>query len=201
MYVSPAQVEELARRFGRPAAMRIEQPIAAGEAETVRGSQRARGRSHDLTVLAFDPAGRLVVIRKPSFPHGAYRAPSGAALPGEPLADAAVREMREETGLLVALHRYVLRVEAMFLAPDGPIAWTTHVLTAAAPAAAPAPLDVDEIAEARWCSREELQGPIRSTLLRTGRGLFRYRVALTDAALALIELHPALVPRGPERAD
>jgi hypothetical protein len=46
------------------------------------------------------------------------------------------------------------------------------------------PLDTDEIAEARWGTTAELAGPIRARLLATGRALWRYRVALHDAALA-----------------
>jgi len=49
-----------------------------------------------------------------------------------------------------------------------------------------APIDTDEIAEARWVALDELQGPIRKVLLGTGRGLFAYRVALTDATVAAL---------------
>ncbi len=46
-----------------------------------------------------------------------------------------------------------------------------------------APLDGVEIEAARWGTAEELAGPIRERLLATGRALWRYRVALHDAAL------------------
>jgi len=49
-----------------------------------------------------------------------------------------------------------------------------------------APLDTDEIAAARWGTAAELAGPIRERLLATGRALWRYRVALHDAALAAL---------------
>ncbi|MEW6399395.1 MAG: NUDIX hydrolase [Bacillota bacterium] len=52
------------------------------------------------------------------------------------------------------------------------------------PGATLEPEDRDEIASARWATIGELQGPIRRALLATGRGLFRYRVALTDLAVA-----------------
>ena len=42
------------------------------------------------------------------------------------------------------------------------------------------PIDTEEIAEARWATLDELQGPIREALLDAGWDLFRYRVALTD---------------------
>src|SRR6266511_3876467 len=42
-------------------------------------------------------------------------------------------------------------------------------------------------AEARWGSVEELAGPLRAAMLETGRALWRYRVALHDAALVSLE--------------
>ena len=48
------------------------------------------------------------------------------------------------------------------------------------------PLDTHEIAGARWGTLAELGGPIRERLLGTGRALWRYRVALHDAADAAI---------------
>jgi hypothetical protein len=47
----------------------------------------------------------------------------------------------------------------------------------------PAPRDPEEIADARWGTLDELAGPLRATLLATGRAFWRYRVALHDAAL------------------
>lgn len=187
------QWEALERRYGRPAVLAVEQPVAPHELELVRGSLR-RGRDCDLTVFAFAADGRLAVIRKPGYPPGAYRAPSGGARAGEPPEAAALREMDEELGVAVALHRYVLRVEARFSAPRGDAAWRTHVFTARAPAGPLQPRDRVEIAEARWCTPAELQGPVRRALLTSGRGLFRYRVALTDAVAALLDAHPALRP-------
>ena len=49
------------------------------------------------------------------------------------------------------------------------------------------PFDRHEISAARWGSAEELAGPIRARLLDTGRALWRYRVALHDAALAQMQ--------------
>lgn len=184
---------EILHRYGRPARLFVEQPVADREADLVRGSL-GRGRAHDLTVFAFHPRGHLAVIRKPFFPPGAYRAPSGGARPGEPPDAAAVREMEEELGITVRLHRYVLRVDARFVAGPQVLAWTTHVFTARAPEAELRPRDVHEIAEACWCPADQLAGPIRRTLLAAGTGLFRYRVALTDAVLALLERHPELRP-------
>jgi len=49
------------------------------------------------------------------------------------------------------------------------------------------PVDTHEIAEARWATLSELQGPLRASLLETGWGLLRYRVALTDLTVDLLQ--------------
>ena len=51
------------------------------------------------------------------------------------------------------------------------------------PETALAPRDTEEIAGARWGTLAELAGPLRERLLETGHALWRYRVALHDAAL------------------
>ena len=63
------------------------------------------------------------------------------------------------------------------------IDWRTLVFSARTEAEELDPIDWHEIAEARWGSSDELEGPIRTALLQTGRALWRYRVALHDAAL------------------
>jgi hypothetical protein len=63
------------------------------------------------------------------------------------------------------------------------VPWATHVFSATTDTEVLAPQDTAEIAEARWGTAEELAGPIRERLLVTGRALWRYRVALHDAAL------------------
>lgn len=148
-----------------------------------------------------------MVIRKPTFPAEAFRAPSGGVHPGESLEEGALREALEETGLGVRLVRYLLRVDATLrpgiawhpheaLPPEvldpadpGAVRWQTHVFLACVEGENRqlAPRDTWEIAEARWVTFDELQGRIRRVLLETGWSLFRYRVALTDAVVALLD--------------
>lgn len=52
--------------------------------------------------IVFDEQGRLLMVRRGNLPsRGLWSEPSGRCLPGEPAADAAVRECEEETGLVV----------------------------------------------------------------------------------------------------
>jgi hypothetical protein len=66
------------------------------------------------------------------------------------------------------------------------VPWQTHIFGATTEGERLAPLDTVEIAEARWGTAAELAGPIREHLLGTDRALWRYRVALHDAALAAL---------------
>lgn len=83
----------------------------------------------------------------------------------------------------IVLERYLVQVSAVFSHAGERIPWRTHILSASAESETLAPLDTTEIAAARWGTAAELAGPIRERLLATGRALWRYRVALHDAAL------------------
>jgi 8-oxo-dGTP pyrophosphatase MutT (NUDIX family) len=173
----------LERAYGAPHRLRLRQEIGPRELALVQGST-ARRRRHDVTFFILE-GQRVVVIKKPFFPPGAYRVPSGGVRPDEPFAAGVRREALEETGLEIDLGRYLVRVAAEFSC--GPVRerWTTHVFSARPTGDRPlGALDTAEIAEVRWATLDELQGPIRRALLEAGWGLFAYRVALTDAAVA-----------------
>jgi 8-oxo-dGTP diphosphatase len=185
--LDPARVREAARRLGRPLVWR----------PTVRLTEhdlRALGmggplRRHDVTFAVLDDRGRVAVIRKPSFPPGAWRIPSGGVAAGERFEDGVRREALEEIGLAIELERYLLVVRARFRFPDGTQdRWTTHVV-AARPAGGTrlAPRDTVEIADARWMTFGELTGPVAGVLRSGAGGLFRYRAALHDRVARLLE--------------
>ncbi|HXH97266.1 MAG TPA: NUDIX hydrolase, partial [Gaiellaceae bacterium] len=131
------------------------------------------------------PVGRrLALIRKPQFDSGLWRPPGGGIRPGEDFAVGALREALEETGLHVALHRYLVETHVVFRNGGRELPWHTHVLLAETADEELTPGDADEIEAARWGTLPELAGPLRSRLLATGRAFWRYRVALHDAALS-----------------
>jgi 8-oxo-dGTP pyrophosphatase MutT (NUDIX family) len=188
MYTLEADVAALEAKLGKPVVRVMSYEIDASEFDMVEGSMY-NGRAHDVTMFIRkkDDPGRIVVIRKPFFPPEAFRAPSGAANRGESLEDGAVRESKEETGLDVQLTRYLARINARFTSEDKVIDWTSHILEAREISGKLEPIDTHEIAEAKWASLDELQGPVRQALLDTGWGLFRYRVALTDLTVQALE--------------
>lgn len=182
MYTSNEDAKALEVRLGQPIVCSWEYEIAPWEYAVVDGSMHS-GRAHDVTffIRKSDDPGKLVVVCKPFFPPGAFRAPSGAATRGETLEQGALREAHEETGLDIELTRYVARINARFTSDNRePIGWTTHIFEARDTGGRLEPIDTEEISEARWATFDELQGPIRQVLVDSGWDLFRYRVALTD---------------------
>ncbi len=188
-FITAAEVRRWEERYGTPLLLRWRWPVTPEDVANVRASQK-RGRAHDITMFIFRE-DRLALIHKPFHEEGVYRAPSGGLEPGEALETGAAREAWEETGLEITLERYLLRIEAVFCAGSDEVAWTTHVFQARATGGELDPHDHHEIAEARWGTIADLQGPIRTALLRTGRCLLAYRAALTDEAVATLAGAPS----------
>ena len=180
-HVDDSVLAPVRARYGEPRVLRLEQPVGRAELDLVVASGRY-GRRHDITFLAFNGA-RLALIRKPQFAAGVWRPPSGGIKPGESLEAGTQREALEEIGATITLTRYLLRTEVRFTCDGEAIDWRTHVFSATTDADELVPQDLVEIAAARWGTLEELAGPIREAALATGRGLWRYRVSLHDAAI------------------
>ncbi len=182
-YVTDEMIREMEGKYGSPRHLSLSFEIKPPEMIMLRGSKK-HDRNHDLTLFIFRDRGyrEFAGIAKHMFPAGAFRAPSGAANPGEALEAAALREAREETGLEIALDRFILHIHARFTCGPTVEDWRSLVFTAFRDGGELAHQDEEEIRETRWVTLEELQGPIREKLLATGMGLFAYRVALHDAA-------------------
>ena len=196
MHVDEEVLAPIRARYGEPAVVEWEGEISAREFAVATYDP---ARTHDVTLFILN-GPRLALIRKPMFPPDIWRPPGGGVKPGEDFVDAVEREGLEETGLRIELERYLVDMRARFLheleappakpaAPGkmrGTLNWRTHVFLARTTDEEIAPLDTEEIAEARWGTLEELAGPLRERLLATGRAFWRYRVALHDAALAAL---------------
>jgi ADP-ribose pyrophosphatase YjhB (NUDIX family) len=179
VHVDERVLEPVRARFGEPARLAWEGEISERELALVTHNA---ARRHDVTLFVENGA-RLALIRKPHFEPGVWRTPGGGIKPGEDFVAGVVREGLEETGADVELVRYLVRADATFRRAQTTIDWQTHVFAAVTEADELAPLDTEEIEQARWGTRAELGGPIRERLLASGRALWRYRVALHDAAL------------------
>jgi 8-oxo-dGTP pyrophosphatase MutT (NUDIX family) len=187
VYIDAAVIRALEAEYGVPQALEMKLTMTEREYALCTKVSR-RGRAHDVTILIVRPgvvdlSPQIAVIRKWSYPPGLFRPPSGGVEPGEPFASGAVREAWEETGLEVALERYLVRMRARFECQGDALDWSTHVVSARWLGGEIGPVDTREIAEARWASVAELDGDLRRRMLSLGSAGFRYRVALQDAAL------------------
>jgi 8-oxo-dGTP pyrophosphatase MutT (NUDIX family) len=183
VHVDEAILAEVRARFGEPALLEFEAEISKRERDLMLWS--GSRRRHDVTLFILN-GDRLALIRKPHFEAGIWRTPGGGIKPGEDFVEGARREALEETGLAVELDRYLVLAQARFHHGGETTDWRTHVLSARTADDEIGPRDLDEIAEARWGTTEELLGPVREDLLATARAFWRYRVALHDAAVAAL---------------
>jgi ADP-ribose pyrophosphatase YjhB (NUDIX family) len=183
MHLTEAVLAPLREHYGEPERLRWEGEITADEFALAGAAPERR---HDVTFFVFDPNGRLALIRKPSYGPGIWRPPGGGVRAEEAFEAGVRREAFEELGIEIELDRFLVSSEAQFRCGDGVIDWRTHVFSARTEAEELDPVDVREIAAARWGTKAELAGPLRAAMLETGRALWRYRVALHDAALTLL---------------
>jgi ADP-ribose pyrophosphatase YjhB (NUDIX family) len=189
VHIDDVILAPLRSRFGEPKVLEWDGEISDAEWSLATYNP---ARTHDVTLFILDPDRRLALIRKPHFAAGVWRPPGGGVKPGEDFVAGAVREALEETGLEVDVRRYLVASAASFRNGGRELRWQTHVLLAETPGGELAPNDPAEIDAARWGTLAELAGPLRETLLATGRAFWRYRVALHDAALAqLVDRTPA----------
>jgi len=197
-------VQELVLEYGEPTVERWEIPLTEEEFREVE-RHRERGRAHDVSLLIMR-GEQAAVIRKPGYPDGAYRIPSGGVHPEESFIDGAVREAYEETGLSVKLEDYLLQIHVNFTFDGRGAKWTTHVMLASPldgdgePEPEPetetetetelAPRDRNEIEAARWMAWTELVDDVSPLLENSGLGGLQYRARIHKRLHQLDELRP-----------
>jgi ADP-ribose pyrophosphatase YjhB (NUDIX family) len=117
------------------------------------------GRSEGANVLTVDGGGRLLVVRTTYFAHE-WTLPGGRVERNEPPHEAAMREAREETGIIVRVVRLVL-VDARY-------ASGVNFIFAAEAVGGVLEPQFGEIAEVGWLDRDEIArtSPALEQLLR-----------------------------------
>jgi len=188
MYLTEAIVAELEARWGRPWLAHAAAELTEREMALIR-RERARERAHDVTLLIQD-GDRFAVMRKHSYPPGLFRPPSGGVLRGESVEDGCRREAHEETGLDVALERYLLRIAAQFTCGDEIVEWTTHIFHCRTAGGSLQVIDAREILEVSWATLEDLTTRLPAMMRAIGIAGMLYRAELQEATLAAAGLAP-----------
>ncbi len=186
MFISEGNIENAIQAHGAPREMSFpEYEMKGFEFDMLRGSGR-NGRRHDVTVFIKRLEG-YVCIQKPNYRgSGIYRAPSGGAEPGELITRAAVREMKEETGLDVTLMGFPLITRVTFRGPGGEVEpWTSYVFEAEG-AGELVTNDPQEICEVKIVTAGEMTGRIADIMINSGWGGFRYRADLTRTVMEIM---------------
>ncbi|MCP4584040.1 MAG: NUDIX hydrolase [candidate division Zixibacteria bacterium] len=186
-YLRADDIASMEDKYGRPAEFETEIEMTPNELDVVRRSQK-NGRAHDLTMFIFK-GNQFLFIAKHFYPPDLFRAPSGAANPGESIIDGARREAYEETGVDIELERYLARIRVKFINSHDTresIDWTSHVFKARYIAGDVYPKDTREIREARFVGFDEIPR-FNEIMLKVGIGGFQYRVFLTEKTMKLLQ--------------
>jgi 8-oxo-dGTP pyrophosphatase MutT (NUDIX family) len=176
--------EDIVKRYGVPRELTMSFPMTPAEFNNLKDSMKD-GRNSDVTLFIFKD-NKIIVIAKPWYPQGLYRAPSGGLKPDEDLELCAIREAYEETGAKIKLEKYILRIYVTFVCNEDKVNWTSHVFTAKYISGDLMPIDTKEIREVNLLSLVELAG-LKEKLLESNSGGLHYRAALTEAAIEMIK--------------
>lgn len=183
MFVTEDMIAEMAGRYGSPHERKYRFEVTSKEFQRIRSSQK-HGRDHDVT-LYVRKGDQLVVIAKPFYPPGIYRAPSGGLNPGESFEDGIGREIAEEIGCEIELEKFLLRTEVDFVHSSDNIRWRSFVFTARYVRGDFDYSDHEEIREVKvvdWADFENFGRWMRETDI----GGLHYRAALHDTVVELL---------------
>jgi len=181
MFFNQEMIEAAQARYGAPKTLRLTYPTPQKHFDFIRSTQK-NDRAHDVTMYVYHD-NKLAVTRKPVYPEGGYRPPSGGLNPGESLEEGAQREGCEELGIDLRMDKYLLRVKVDFVNGVDRIAWTTHLFQAKYNGAGPPqlnPQDRHEIIAAKWADEKEFFTLMRRSLLSVDSTGLLYRVHLHD---------------------
>jgi 8-oxo-dGTP pyrophosphatase MutT (NUDIX family) len=98
------EIDDLSRRFGDP--LHVEVSIHDGFFDPIKRPDRVG----EVCMVIRRPSGTILLSTKTFYPPGAYRLPTGGIDLGESIQAALTREAHEETGLTVAVRRFLAAI-------------------------------------------------------------------------------------------
>lgn len=183
MYVTDEMVQGMADIYGVPATAEYQVDVTPREYDRIHASM-TDGRNHDVT-LYINKGDRVVVIAKPFYPPGLFRAPSGGLKPGEPFLDGIDREVKEEAGIRITLGRFLLKTAVRFSCGSRVIDWRSFVFTADYLDGDFNFTDREEIAAVRLAAWEEFE-KFGEIMRRSDIGGLHYRAMLHETVASLL---------------
>ena len=99
------EIADLAVRYGQPHRVAVELTGAPFSPLILED------RHGEVCMVVRRPSGKLITAIKTFYPAGAFRLLTGGVGHGEPIAEALLREVAEETGLDVAVRRFLAVIE------------------------------------------------------------------------------------------
>jgi len=150
---------EIVARYGQP--LRWSRTLDVSQNQT---RVPFRDRAAEIVLAIPRPNQRVLLHIKDFYPPTAYRLLTGGVEDGERILDAARREIKEETGLTIALARWLGVVEYEFIERNGRSKFVSYIFLTEPATALPHTLDADErICEFREVAWGEL-GNVADTL-------------------------------------
>lgn len=144
----------------------VTEPVSAGWVRrcTADGSEHYPRTDPAVIMAVVDPDDRLLLGRSPLWPEGRFSVLAGFVEPGESFEAAVAREVMEEVGVVVEHARYLGNQPWPFPASIM-IGYLATTLDASLR------LDPQEMAEARWVTRDEYAAALGSGEIRTPSGI------------------------------
>jgi ADP-ribose pyrophosphatase YjhB (NUDIX family) len=119
------EIAEIGRQYGAPAIRHCVQEVSpAGLGWWVRASHKRYG---EVVLFILRGNSNLLLHSKDFYPAGAVRVPSGTVKENEPLLEAVRREAYEETGLTLAIERFLAVVEFEFRFQQNVILFSSYL--------------------------------------------------------------------------
>lgn len=100
------ELAHLAQAYHQP----LVQTVVLTSEDTFDPLRKRDGRYGEVCMVVRRTNGQILTIRKTSYPSNTYRLPTGGINLGERIIDALIRETIEETGLHVAVNRFLAAI-------------------------------------------------------------------------------------------
>ena len=136
------ELERIVHRYGQP--RRGHHTLSLTSEDTMdwlRGKEGSRG---EVVLVIRRPNGKVLLHSKSFYPPGVYRLPSGGIGWEEGIVEAALREVREETGLEVEMESFLGLLEYEFRRGGERLHFISYIFLLSAPRGEPMPSDADE---------------------------------------------------------